>query len=48
MEEIMIAHSGGPGIAWARTDELGEATAKMIVSYVQSSWDFPWFDKVVF
>ncbi|ODM22799.1 hypothetical protein SI65_00388 [Aspergillus cristatus] len=48
VEEITTPHSGdGPGIAWAKTDELGEATAKMIVSYVQSSGDFPWLNKAV-
>lgn len=46
--EITIPHSeDGPGIAWAKIDELGEATTKMIVSYVRSSGDFPWLNKVV-
>lgn len=46
--EITIPHSGdGPGIAWAKIDDLGEATAKMIVSYVQNSGRFPWLNKVV-
>lgn len=48
IKEITIPHSGdGLGIAWAKTDELGEATTKMIVSYVQSSGDFRWLNKVV-
>lgn len=46
--EITIPHSeDGTGIAWAKTDELGEATAKTIVSYVRGSGDFPWLNKVV-
>jgi len=46
--EITIPHSGdGPGIAWAKIDDRGEATAKMIVSYVQDSGRFPWVNKVM-
>jgi hypothetical protein len=37
VDEITIPHSGsGPGIAWAKRDELGEATARMIVAYVRT------------
>ena len=33
--EVLIPHDGsGPGIAWVKRDELGEATAKLIASYV--------------
>jgi hypothetical protein len=48
VSEITIPHSGsGPGIAWAKTDELGEATAKTIVSYVRDPAGFRWVNKVV-
>ncbi|THW62901.1 NAD(P)-binding protein [Aureobasidium pullulans] len=36
-KEICIPHDGkGAGIAWAKQDELGEATAKIIAQHVQS------------
>lgn len=32
--KVKIPHDGsGPGIAWAKTDELGEATAKLVRNY---------------
>ncbi|KAH8433745.1 uncharacterized protein LDX57_011379 [Aspergillus melleus] len=35
VSEITIPHDGsGPGVAWVKRDELGEATAKLIASYV--------------
>ncbi|KAE8361987.1 hypothetical protein BDV27DRAFT_166504 [Aspergillus caelatus] len=41
VEEITIPHPGsGPGIAWAKRDELGEATAKLIVLYTQNPRTF--------
>lgn len=46
--EILIPHDGaGPGVAWAKRSELGEATAKLIAQY---SWDpdqFPHVNKKV-
>lgn len=47
-EEITIPHDGsGPGIAWAKRDELGEATAKMILSYAKNPQGFPYLNRVV-
>ncbi|KAJ5771148.1 uncharacterized protein N7511_003199 [Penicillium nucicola] len=47
-DEIMIPHSGGgPGVAWAKRDELGEATAKLIVSYVEDPVKFKYLNKGV-
>lgn len=32
--EVKIPHDGsGPGIAWAKRDELGEATARIVQAY---------------
>ncbi|KAE8378825.1 hypothetical protein BDV26DRAFT_304053 [Aspergillus bertholletiae] len=48
MYEIKIPHSGdSPGIAWVKTDDLGEATAKIIFSYVKGSGVFPWVNRVM-
>lgn len=47
-EDIKIPHDGtGPGIAWAKRDELGEATAKLVVSYAKNPEAFPYLNKVV-
>ncbi|GJC84889.1 NmrA-like family protein [Colletotrichum tofieldiae] len=47
-DEILIPHDGsGPGVAWVKRAELGEATAKLIAQY---SWDpdhFPHVNKKV-
>lgn len=48
VEEIWIPHSGlGPGIAWAKLDELGEATANLIMSYAINPTEFKFVDKLV-
>lgn len=48
VEEITIPHSGsGPGIAWAKQDELGEATAKLIVSYTEDPETFRFLNQVL-
>ena len=40
---IRIPYSGtAPGIAWAKRDELGEATAKLIASYATDPGSFKW------
>lgn len=40
-DEIIIPHDGsGPGISWAKRDELGEATANLIKQYATSTEDF--------
>ena len=47
-DEILIPHDGtGAGVAWAKRDELGEATAKMIISYVKNPEGFPYNNRVV-
>lgn len=51
--EITIPHDGsGPGVAWVKRDELGEASAKLIVDYATSTGgnvaeDFPYVNKIV-
>lgn len=41
--DILIPHSGsGPGIAWVKTDELGEATANLIISCAKNVGNFPY------
>ncbi|EAL84494.1 hypothetical protein KXX54_005925 [Aspergillus fumigatus] len=48
VEEITIPHPGtGPGVAWAKRDELGEATAKMIYAYAKNTAGFPYLNRVV-
>jgi hypothetical protein len=47
-DEIAIPHSGGgPGVAWAKRDELGEATAKLIVSYANDPAKFQYLNQCV-
>lgn len=42
VEEICIPHDGsGPGIAWAKQDELGEASARLIANYAECPSNFP-------
>jgi uncharacterized protein YbjT (DUF2867 family) len=46
--EIRIPHDGsGPGISWAKRDELGEATARLIVQYLKDGTSFPWLNKII-
>lgn len=41
-DEITIPHNGGgPGVSWVKRDELGEATAKLMVDYTRSPTSFP-------
>jgi uncharacterized protein YbjT (DUF2867 family) len=48
VEEITIPHPGtGPGVAWAKRDELGEATAKMVYAYAKNPAGFPYLNRVV-
>lgn len=38
--EFKIPHDGsGPGVAWAKTDDLGEATAKLVHNYYNKTPD---------
>jgi hypothetical protein len=47
-DEITIPHPGtGPGVAWVKRDELGEATAKLIVSYINDRDSFQYLNKIV-
>ncbi|KFA66787.1 hypothetical protein S40285_07037 [Stachybotrys chlorohalonatus IBT 40285] len=48
VEEIRIPHDGGrPGVSWAKRDELGEATARLISQYLHSPGPFPWTNRIV-
>ncbi|KAJ6187995.1 hypothetical protein N7519_002903 [Penicillium mononematosum] len=47
-DDVAIPHPGsGPGVAWVKRDELGEATAKLIVSYVNDPTSFEYLNKAV-
>ncbi|KAL1302218.1 hypothetical protein AAFC00_002644 [Neodothiora populina] len=47
-ETICIPHSGsGPGVAWAKRDELAEASARLIAAYTKSPNLFPHTNKTV-
>ncbi|PKY01909.1 NAD(P)-binding protein [Aspergillus campestris IBT 28561] len=46
--EIRIPHDGsGPGLAWAKRDELGEATANLIAQHARDPAAFPYLNKTV-
>ena len=46
--EVKIPHDGSaPGIAWAKIDELGEATARLITKYVDSPQTFEFRNRAV-
>jgi hypothetical protein len=46
--EILIPHDGsGPGLAWAKQDELGEATAKLIAQHAKEPAAFPYLNKTI-
>jgi hypothetical protein len=48
VDEIKIPHDGsGPGVAWAKRDELGEATAKIIATYAHNPLAFPYLKKTL-
>ncbi|PGG97795.1 hypothetical protein AJ79_09093 [Helicocarpus griseus UAMH5409] len=48
VDEITIPHSGsGPGVTWVKRDELGEATAKLIVSQVKSPQTFSYLNQTI-
>jgi hypothetical protein len=48
VSEITIPHDGsGPGIAWAKRDELGEATAELIARYAKAPHSFAFVNKVI-
>jgi uncharacterized protein YbjT (DUF2867 family) len=53
VDEITIPHDGsGPGVAWVKRDELGEATAKLVAKYATTTnanvaAEFPYVNKIV-
>lgn len=47
-DEIAIPHNGeGPGVTWVKRDELGEATAKLIVNYTRNPTSFPYLNRTI-
>ncbi|KAL4863942.1 hypothetical protein BDV12DRAFT_206065 [Aspergillus spectabilis] len=52
-DEITIPHDGsGAGVAWVKRDELGEATAKLVARYANTTGgnvasEFPYVNKIV-
>jgi hypothetical protein len=47
-DEVLIPHDGsGPGVAWVKRDELGEASAKLIAQFVKSKEEFGLVNKKV-
>lgn len=47
-DEILIPHDGrGPGVSWVKRDELGEATATLMVQYATEADSFRWTNKTV-
>ena len=47
-EELKIPHDGsGPGIAFAKIDDLGEATAKLVKEYLDGTTNFQYKDSVM-
>jgi uncharacterized protein YbjT (DUF2867 family) len=48
VDTIKIPHSGsGPGIAWAKIDELGEASAKLVEEYLKKPTNERYRNKIV-
>ncbi|KAL3458382.1 hypothetical protein BJX64DRAFT_266700, partial [Aspergillus heterothallicus] len=51
--EVKIPHDGsGPGVAWVKRDELGEATARLVKGYASATGgnpvqEFPYVNKIV-
>lgn len=46
--EVKIPHNGsGPGIAWAKQDELGNAMALLMKSYGENPRDFEYVNKTI-
>lgn len=47
-DEVQIPHDGsGPGVAWAKRDELGEATARIVQRYVAKPGDEAFHNRIV-
>lgn len=48
VDEIKIPHNGSePGVAWAKREELGEATAKIIATYAHNPPAFPYLKRTL-
>lgn len=48
VDEITIPHDGsGPGVSWVKREELGEATAKLITSYLDDPAGFKYLNERV-
>jgi len=46
--KIKIPHDGsGPGVPWAKRDELGEATARLMGEYTQDPANFRFINKMI-
>ena len=46
--EVKILYDGsGPGIAFAKIDDLGEATAKLVKEYLDLSGDFQYQNQII-
>lgn len=47
-DEVTIPHDGsGPGVSWVKREELGEATAKLITSYLEDPAGFRYLNEKV-
>ena len=47
-EELKVPHNGsGPGIAFAKIDDLGEATAKLVKEYLDEPGRFQYTNQVM-
>ena len=48
-DEVAIPHNGdGPGVAWVKRDELGEATAQLVCMYTWGPSGFPYTNGKVY
>jgi uncharacterized protein YbjT (DUF2867 family) len=46
--KIRVPHDGsGPGLAWAKREELGQAVAKLIAMYERDPEQFPFLNKLL-
>ncbi|KAJ3826582.1 hypothetical protein F5880DRAFT_72820 [Lentinula raphanica] len=46
--EVLLPHDGsGPGLAWAKIDELGEASASLLVKFYAAPGDFPYRNQIL-
>jgi len=47
-DTICVPYDGsGPGVAWAKQDDLGEASARLIAAYAKSPKDHPHINKAI-